>query len=280
MDRCGVFVDAGYLFAEGGKLCCGTRSRKGLLLDAAAFVDTICRIAAEGCGLNVLRTYWYDGAKGGVATTAQQLIAGLPNVKLRLGRLNAQMQQKGVDALIYRDLMTLAREHAISDAYLLSGDEDLREGVRSAQDMGVRVTLIGIAPTGQDFNQSRDLVHEADELVVLGTTEIGTFFRRRRAPAVTSAVSSGDPLSETRLAAADFAKRWVANATSADLAGLVASKPRIPKLLDSDLIEAVEDQLGGSLRGHDPLRRAARRVLWDGVPATSPGSPAANQASV
>jgi uncharacterized LabA/DUF88 family protein len=93
-----------------------------------------------------------------VPTTDQQIIAALPNVKLRLGRLNSRMEQKGVDALIYRDLMTLARERAVSDALLVSGDEDLREGVRSAQDMGVRVTLVGIDPSGKDFNQSRDLV--------------------------------------------------------------------------------------------------------------------------
>ena len=32
--------------------------------------------------------------------------------------------------------MTLAREHAIVTGYLFSGDEDLREGVIVAQEMG------------------------------------------------------------------------------------------------------------------------------------------------
>ena len=80
----------------------------------------------------------------------------MPNVKLRLGRINAKNQQKGVDALIYRDLTTLARERAICDAFLLAGDEDLREGVKAAQDMGVRVTLIGI-------DQNEPLRHTARE---------------------------------------------------------------------------------------------------------------------
>ena len=88
-------------------------------------------------------------------------------MKLRLGRLNTNNQQKGVDALIYRDLMTLASERAVTDAFLISGDEDLREGVKAAQDRGVRVVLVGIETTS-GFNQSRQgFVSEADELITL-----------------------------------------------------------------------------------------------------------------
>lgn len=274
MDRCAVFVDAGYVFAEGGKLCCGTGQRRMLLLDPHGLCDLLCKLARSGSGLPVLRTYWYDGAKGGVATTSQQLVGALPNVKLRLGRLNAQMQQKGVDALIYRDLMTLARERAISDAFLLSGDEDLREGVRSAQDMGVRVTLLGIAPASQPFNQSRDLVHEADEVMVLDQAELSPIIRSRSTPPTTVAFSTAEPLSEARQAAAAFATAWAARATSVQLAAVNADKPRIPKLLDVDLADAVENRLGASLRGHDALRRAARRAFWDSLPS-APALPTA-----
>ena len=90
-------------------------------------------LAAGCCAAPVLRTYWYDGAKDGIPTTEQQRIAALANVKLRLGRLNTNNQQKGVDALIYRDLMTLASERAVTDAFLVSGDEDLREGVKASR---------------------------------------------------------------------------------------------------------------------------------------------------
>lgn len=270
MDRSAVFVDAGYVFAEGGKLCCGTSQRRLLIVDPAGLADLLCTLATDRSGLPVLRTYWYDGAKSGVATTSQQLIGALPNVKLRLGRLNAQMQQKGVDSLIYRDLMTLARERAVSDAYLLSGDEDLREGVRSAQDMGVRVTLIGIAPSFQPFNQSRDLVHEADEVVVLDKSDMAPVIRQRTTPPMTTAFSSAEPLSEARQGAAAFALQWAAMATSVELAAVNADKPRIPKLLDVDLADAVEHRLGASLRGHEALRRAARRAFWDSLPAAPP----------
>jgi hypothetical protein len=121
MDRCSIFIDAGYLFAAGGELCCGTRGRRSLQLDSASFNRWLAARAAEKCGLQPLRTYWYDGARNGIATRSQQEIAALPNVKLRLGRLSAKNEQKGVDALIYRDLMTLARERAIAEAWVLFG---------------------------------------------------------------------------------------------------------------------------------------------------------------
>ena len=150
MDRCALFVDAGYLFAQGGKICVGSPDRQHVQLDAGSFRDSFAQTAFGKCGLPSLRTYWYDAARNGVPTIEQQVIASLANVKLRLGRLGGKKQQKGVDALIYRDLMTLARERAICEGFLLSGDEDLREGVKAAQDMGVRVTLVVIAALLKD----------------------------------------------------------------------------------------------------------------------------------
>ena len=57
----------------------------------------------------VLRVYWYDAAPNGIPLADHLLIAQLANVKLRLGRLSGG-KQKGVDSLIVRDLMTLARD--------------------------------------------------------------------------------------------------------------------------------------------------------------------------
>ena len=71
----------------------------------------------------------------------QQVIAGLPRVKLRLGRLVARkggVEQKGVDSLIVHDLITLVHERAAATMFLLAGDEDLREGVAAAQHLGVQ----------------------------------------------------------------------------------------------------------------------------------------------
>jgi uncharacterized LabA/DUF88 family protein len=147
-DRSAIFIDAGYLLAAGGYLCCGTKARSGFVCDHAQLTrDLADWVSNHSGGMQSLRTYWYDGAFQAVATPEHEEIGGLPYVKVRLGRIHSG-QQKGVDTLIYRDLMTLARERAIARAYLLSGDEDLREGVVAAQDMGVQAILIGV-PTRQ-----------------------------------------------------------------------------------------------------------------------------------
>ena len=94
MDRCVVLVDAGYLYAEGGRLCCGTRARAHIELDAAVATAVLTGLARSITGLPVLRTYWYDGAKDGIRTHEQTAIAALDDVKVRLGRLNGRGQRK------------------------------------------------------------------------------------------------------------------------------------------------------------------------------------------
>jgi hypothetical protein len=74
--------------------------------------------------------------------------------------VNSKGEQKGVDSLIVTDLMDLARNQAISDALIMSGDEDIRVGVQVAQTFGVRTHLVGVKPARG--SQSPDLVQEAD----------------------------------------------------------------------------------------------------------------------
>ena len=47
-------------------------------------------------------------------------------MKVRLGFVNSLGQQKGVDSLIVTDMLTLARNRAVAECVLLSGDEDLK----------------------------------------------------------------------------------------------------------------------------------------------------------
>lgn len=269
MDRFAVFVDAGYLYAEGGKLCCYTPERKSIRLHSSEANKFLMSLAKQACRLSPLRTYWYDGAKDGVPTKEQQLIAALPNVKLRLGRINAENQQKGVDALIYRDLMTLAHEQAISEAYLLAGDEDLREGVRAAQDIGVRVTLIGVASRSSARNQSKELVNEADETIMLTKQDLADFIEPRRAPGRRAAVQA-DLITEVSEAADRYAQQWLDRAAGKEHESLRASQPAIPNTLDVSLLIAVEAEIDGSLRGREDLRRAARRAFWERIGQGAP----------
>lgn len=163
LDRIAIFVDAGYLFAQGGAAISGSKApRTSLVLDPQAAVAELRAVAgrhAPDCRL--LRIYWYDGAIGGSRpTTDQAVLAGMDDVKLRLGFVNSHGQQKGVDSLIVTDLIELARLKSISDALLLSGDEDVRIGVQIAQNYGVRIHLLGIHPARG--SQSQQLMHEAD----------------------------------------------------------------------------------------------------------------------
>ncbi|MEI7894770.1 MAG: hypothetical protein WCI05_16860 [Myxococcales bacterium] len=100
MDRTAVFVDAGYLFAAGSKLIANEKLPRGELhLDYDAVLKLFVSLTAELTGLPLLRIYWYDGTATG--PTPQQLaLAYRPSVKLRLGFVNQQGQQKGVDSLV------------------------------------------------------------------------------------------------------------------------------------------------------------------------------------
>lgn len=160
MDRVVVFVDAGYLFAQGSKEISGRQLRRGeISLDHQALIRALKEFAEKISGLPLLRIYWYDGTSQG-PTSQHNTLADQEDTKVRLGFVNSAGQQKGVDSLIVTDMISLARNHAMADCVLLSGDEDLRVGVQQAQEYGVRVHLLGIRPARG--SQSLFLLREAD----------------------------------------------------------------------------------------------------------------------
>jgi uncharacterized LabA/DUF88 family protein len=182
MSRIAVFVDSGYLFAQGSAAVSGEKiPRTSINFDpekAIAALKAVASAKAPRC--EILRIYWYDGAIGGARPTSDQaLLAGLDDVKLRLGFVNSHGQQKGVDSLIVTDLIELARLKSISDALLLSGDEDVRVGVQIAQNYGVRVHLLGIHPSRG--SQSLQLMQEADTTIEWSGETIGSFIAIRPA---------------------------------------------------------------------------------------------------
>ena len=146
--RTAVFVDAGYLYSAGSKLLSGNAlPRTSVQLDLDAALGALRHaVQASSPSGSLLRIYWYDGMPRAGPTSEQQNLADSTDVKLRLGVIAYTGRQKGVDSLIVTDLIELARNHAITDALLLSGDEDVRIGVQIAQTYGVRVHLLGIQP--------------------------------------------------------------------------------------------------------------------------------------
>ena len=159
-------------------MCCGTTTRARLVLDFQRAIDHLQALASRLSGMQPLRAYWYDAATDAIPTASHIAVWSIQGVQLRLGRLT-QSGQKGVDSRIVRDLIVLGHHRAISEAFLLSGDDDLREGVTEAQDVGVRVTLIGVAPLQGLQNQAPTLVRAADATVVLEQADVARFLRFR-----------------------------------------------------------------------------------------------------
>ena len=263
MDRYAIFVDAEYLYAEGGLLCCNSPDRQEILLYGLGANDFLVGLAADVCGLRPLRTYWYDSSGDGVPTSAQQMIASLPNMKLRLEDGGGRGRSP-VSAAIERDLTTLARARAVCDAFLLSADAELADSVREVQDLGVRVILINVASRDERSDRPGVLANEADEVVKLTKDDLSRFIRRRRAPD-DAASDTYDPVESVAAAAAEFAERWLDRASDEEFDILLDHRPRIPESLDGDLLYAVENVVGGSLRGQDRLRRAVRQAFWNRI---------------
>jgi uncharacterized LabA/DUF88 family protein len=177
--RVAVFVDAGYLFAQGSLLISGTEGKKSrvkISLKAKEIISLLTKYAVSASNKKeLLRIYWYDGAPASGPSPAQSNIAQQENVKLRLGQLNSAGQQKGVDSLIVIDLTELARNKAISDAVVLAGDEDIRIAVQIAQNHGVRVHLLGIGGISHRGSQSYSLQNEADTIKVWTKADVASF---------------------------------------------------------------------------------------------------------
>lgn len=168
MDRYAIFVDAGYFFAAGAQAAFGSQiSRKQVTLKSppAMFADLCAKASAAAGGIPLLRAYWYDAMPGPRLSLTQSSLALLGGVKLRLGALNSMGEQKGVDSLIVTDIIDLARNRAIADAVIVSGDEDLRIAVQVAQSFGVRVHVLAAGDPSK--NVSPTLQMEADSVSAL-----------------------------------------------------------------------------------------------------------------
>ncbi|MBQ0828342.1 NYN domain-containing protein [Streptomyces tagetis] len=262
-----IFVDAGYLYAAAGRLVAGTEDRRAFDLDAEglieALIDKARTIFADS---RLLRVYWYDGARRRIHTLEQQSIAELPDVKVRLGNLNANNQQKGVDSLIRSDLESLARHRAISDAALLGGDEDLVSAVEAAQGYGARVHLWGIeAPEGQ--NQAEPLLWEVDSQRTFDLEFFKPYVSRRTAPPYETAGATRPSREDVRFVGAQIAAKWLGARGREALVELLPGHPYLPGSVDQDLLVEAEGLLQYSLRGQADLRRALRDGFWEHLQA-------------
>ncbi|HEX6451116.1 MAG TPA: NYN domain-containing protein [Trebonia sp.] len=169
MDRCALFVDAGYVLADGAMAVHGTRRRESVSWDYGGLLQLLGNLAMERSGLPLLRCYWYENAADGRRSAEQDALADMPGVKLRL--VKDRPGRDGVQDEMHRDLTALARNQAVSDAMIVSSSEDLTRVVADVQDLGMRVTLLHIAADG-NWTISRTLRQECDDIVEISAAHL------------------------------------------------------------------------------------------------------------
>jgi uncharacterized LabA/DUF88 family protein len=284
MERVAVFVDAGYLFAQGSAAIAGSKKPRTqiVLSDTAVLKELRVVAATKAAGTSLLRIYWYDGADSFKGPTAQHAqLAHSDDVKIRLGFLNSAGEQKGVDSLIVTDLVELARNRAICDAVVLSGDEDIRIGVQIAQNFGVRVHLLGIVPSRG--SQSRHLQQEADTTTEWDKDTVAKFLSIRPAAVIAAAAApkapeNGKPVApkcapkvEATAATEDICKELFATLLPEQLDAIKAFqrvKRGVPSEYDGRLLAAARTRLGRDLAPHE--KRTMRQQFNRLVIATTP----------
>jgi hypothetical protein len=168
VDRCALFVDAGYVLADGAMAVHGTRRRESVSWDYSGLLQLLAGQAMERSRLPLLRCYWYEATVEGQRSDDHEALADLPGVKLRVAKMWPGRRE---GAEIQRDLTTLARNKAVTDAMVVSAEENLAKVISDVQDMGMRVTLLNIAIDGET-TVSRALRQECDDIVEISSAQL------------------------------------------------------------------------------------------------------------
>lgn len=226
-----IFIDAGFILTVGAARVTGTSLRSATKVDTAELIAGIVKAVKDDCGLDPLRIYWYDASRDGVFTEEHKDIALLNDVKVRLGRIGINGQQKGVDLRLGLDLVEVARNRAASIAYLLSGDDDLAEAVEAAQDLGMKLVLLGVRDKDRRTGVASVAEHLAlrvDRIVRLSDELITTCFipnsRLLQAKAAAEANKSADGAAAGSTSTAARSKDGAPARPGPHLAGQSASK--------------------------------------------------------
>ena len=239
LGRYAIFVDAGFLWASVGESLFDTSERSRLTCNYETMLSALIDHIDDDADRELLRVYWYDGAVNKVPTPDQKRVGLLPDTKLRLGRIVAG-HQKGVDSLIVLDLLRLASSGRVDQIYLLSGDDDLSEGVREAQALGVRVLLVGVE--SRMARHSEAMVLEADGVELLPRDFWAEHFRFVGPPDNTGyGDASGDLANHEAVVTYErvghaFAARWIEESPPEEVVRVLRSRPRVPGDLDAKLL--------------------------------------------
>ncbi|MFD8149050.1 NYN domain-containing protein [Streptomyces sp. NPDC059708] len=279
VDRCVVLVDAGYLLGAAASLLAGEPSRSRITVDHSALIQGLRERAEADTEQPLLRIYWFDGAPDRVPQPEHRRLRVMPRVTVRLGALtrsDGRWAQKGVDAAMHAELTELARNRACSDVVLVTGDGDLLPGLMSAKEHGVAVHLWAVQAADGDYNQSEDLVAEADERRVLDRAWITRAVRARDlaglcapapAPRPEIAAILSAPLPEAALAeaarnGAPAAPEPAANGAAVPAPATEGAKPAVPTPKDLAGLRAPGQGHGAPAHAHAGPSPAGSALRW------------------
>lgn len=275
-DRYSIHVDAGYLVAQGGSQLYDETNRPRLHVDYASLVELVTTQVTHYVSTpsSLLRLYWYDAVLDDVPLSYREEIAYLPRLKMRMGRLardrTGRTRQKGVDTRIVLDLVRLAYDRAVTTAFLVGGDEDLVEGVKTAQDAGLSVVVLTPPRRG---GLSTALAAEADEIVEIAAENLQQVITRRSFQGLeTAAVIVDDEGLEERVdaEAQRFVDMWMAEVGEETARGVVdhinvesraGRHMNLPRDVAGWLLKASDENLNGLLTQHPELRNYLRSAF-------------------
>jgi hypothetical protein len=253
LDRCALFVDAGYVLAEGAQAVHGTRNRDSVSWDYAGLLKLLGGLSRDRTGLPLLRCYWYDTAAEGGRAAEHDTLADVPGVKLRLSKARPN-RKEGVEAEIRKDLSALARNRAVSDAVIVSAEEDLAPVISEVQDLGIRAILLHISADG-DWAISRALRQECDDII-----DIASGHLRPYVDLIKGAEPAG---AESQIAAVSY-RELPAGATAASAHASMeqpAIAAPVPQLYPSPVVADFDRMAPAQLAGRDQQPSLASQDL-------------------
>jgi hypothetical protein len=266
VDRCALFVDAGYVLTDGAMAAHGTNQREAVSWDYAGLLQFLAGLAVDRTGLPLLRCYWYEATVDGRRTPDHDTLADLPGLSLRLGRMRPG-KREGVDTEIHRDLTTLARNRAVSDVLLVTAGDDLAQVIADVQDLGVRVIIVHISVDG-NWTVSRPLRQQCDDIVEIHGGQLRPY----------AELTGGEPARYSeQYAASVYGGRPMSNGHAASVAGggypslpggSVGAHPAPPAIYTAPVVAEYQQPPAAPVR-REPVRRE---------PPPEPAAPAVDNA--
>ncbi len=162
IDKCGIFIDGGYLNSE-------LKTLGNFKLDFLKLSEKI----SKSIGAKRLRTYYYDclpiklpgNSKSEVFYESKKRfchkISILPRFEVKYGELQfikGFYRQKKIDVLMSLDIADKCFEKQIQHAIIIAGDSDFIPAIKKAKDYGAIVHLFA----HQD-SINKEMLEEIDE---------------------------------------------------------------------------------------------------------------------